>query len=65
MQRPIFLVVADDGSRREALTMLADFASSGTDVALLIVDEHLAGMPAVDFLVRARTICIPVPSGFC
>jgi thioredoxin reductase (NADPH) len=80
MQRPVFLVVADDGSRREALsldlsrrytadyhvvgaasagtalTMLADLASSGTDVALLVADEHLADMPALDFLVRAHDL---------
>jgi thioredoxin reductase (NADPH) len=39
----------------EALSTLADLAEHGTEVALLIADEHLAGMPAVDFLVQAHT----------
>jgi thioredoxin reductase (NADPH) len=39
-----------------ALSKLADLAAAGTDVALLIADEHLAGMPAVDFLARAHEL---------
>ena len=78
MQRPVFVVVADDGARLEALrcdlsrryeadyqvvgaasagaalTVLADLAGSSAEVALLIADEHLADVPAVDFLVRAH-----------
>ena len=78
MQRPIFMLVADDEprlgalrrdlSRRyeadyrvvsvasagAALAMLADLATSGAEVALLIADEHLADMPAVDFLAGAH-----------
>ena len=78
MQRPIFMLVADDEprlvalrgdlSRRyeadyevvsvasagAALTMLAELAASGAEVALLIADEHLTDMPAVDFLARAH-----------
>jgi thioredoxin reductase (NADPH) len=39
-----------------ALTMLADFADSGAVVALLIADERLLEMPAVDFLARAHDL---------
>lgn len=80
MQRPIFMLVADDGPRLEALrldlsrryeadyrvvgvasagaalAMLGDLAGSGAEVALLIADEHLADMPAVDFLARAHEL---------
>jgi len=41
-------------SAAAALTMLADHAGSGADVALVIADEHLTDAPAVDFLVRAH-----------
>jgi thioredoxin reductase (NADPH) len=78
MPRPIFMLVADDGPRREALhrdlsrryeadyevisvassgaalARLAAAAAAGAEVALLIADEHLAGLPAVDFLARAH-----------
>jgi thioredoxin reductase (NADPH) len=37
-----------------ALARLGDLAAAGAEVALLIADEHLAGTPAVDFLVRAH-----------
>jgi thioredoxin reductase (NADPH) len=37
-----------------ALAMLADLAGSGGEVALVIADEHLTGMLAVDFLARAH-----------
>ena len=80
MQRPIFLLVAEDAPCLEALSrdlnrryeadyrvvsvasadtalaMLADLADSGAEVALLIADERLAEMPAVDFLVRANEL---------
>jgi thioredoxin reductase (NADPH) len=80
MQRPVFLVVAEDAPRLEALTrdlsrrydadyqvagagsagaalaMLAELADSGGVVALLIADERLAEMPAVDFLARAHAL---------
>ena len=49
--------VAGAASPGAALTMLADLAGSGAEVALVIADEHLAGMPAVDFLVRAHHLC--------
>ena len=78
MERPIFLLVSDDGPRLEALrhdlcrryeadyqvataitaaaglTVLAVQAGSGAEVALIIADEHLKDMPAVDFLARAH-----------
>jgi len=78
MPRPIFMLVGDDGPRREALhrdlsrryeadyevvsvdsaaaalARLAALAAAGAEVALLIADEHLAGMPAVGFLARAH-----------
>jgi thioredoxin reductase (NADPH) len=78
MQRPIFLLAADDQYRlarlsrdltrryeadyrvvgvtsaNQALTTLADLAGAGTEVALVIADQHLDDMPAVDFLVRAH-----------
>jgi len=79
-RRPVFLLVAEDGPRLEALardlkrryladyrvvsavsagtalTMLAELADSGAVVALLIADEHLLEMPAVDFLARAHDL---------
>jgi thioredoxin reductase (NADPH) len=42
------------GSAAAALTMLAVQAGSGAEVALVIADQHLADMPAVDFLARAH-----------
>jgi len=42
------------GSAAAALTMLAVQAGSGAEVALVIADERLADMPAVDFLARAH-----------
>ena len=80
MPRPIFMLVADDEPRREALhrdlsrryeadyevisvasagaalARLGDLATAGAEVALLIADEHLAGTPAVDFLVQAHEL---------
>jgi thioredoxin reductase (NADPH) len=43
-------------SAAAGLTMLAVHAGSGGEVALVIADEHLADMPAVDFLVRAHDL---------
>lgn len=40
-------------SAAAALTMLAVLAGARAEVALVIADEHLADMPAVDFLARA------------
>jgi len=78
MQRPIFLLAADDQARLDglsrdltrrydadylvvgvasagqALTRLADLARSGPEVALVIADQHLGDMPAVDFLAQAH-----------
>jgi thioredoxin reductase (NADPH) len=80
MDRPVFLLVCDDGPRLEtlrhdlsrryqadyqvttvtsaelALTALAAHARSGVEVALIMADEHLADMPAADFLARARAL---------
>jgi hypothetical protein len=39
-----------------ALTMLADLARAARDVTLLIADERLTEMGAVDFLVRAHEL---------
>jgi thioredoxin reductase (NADPH) len=39
-------------SAASALTMLAVLADAGAEVALVIADEHLADMPAADFLAR-------------
>jgi thioredoxin reductase (NADPH) len=41
-------------SAAAALTTLAVHAGSGAEVALIIADEHLADMPAADFLARAH-----------
>ena len=41
-------------SSAAALTMLAVLAGARAEVALVIADEHLADMPAVDFLARPR-----------
>jgi thioredoxin reductase (NADPH) len=43
-------------SAAAALTMLAVLAGARADVALVIADEHLADMPAVDFLARAHSL---------
>jgi thioredoxin reductase (NADPH) len=48
--------VASVASAGAALTELADLAGSGGEVALLVVDEHLADMPAVDFLARGHDL---------
>jgi thioredoxin reductase (NADPH) len=78
MQRPVFMLVSEDGARLDALrqdlsrryeadyqvsvgssaasalTMLAVLAGASAEVALVIADEHLADMPAVDFLARVH-----------
>jgi thioredoxin reductase (NADPH) len=41
-------------SAASALTMLAVLAGARAEVALVIADEHLADMPAADFLARVR-----------
>jgi thioredoxin reductase (NADPH) len=43
-------------SASDALAMLADLGQTGAEVALLIADERLAEMPAVDFLARAHEL---------
>ena len=48
--------VVGGASAGAALAMLADLAASGAEVALLVADERLVEMPAVDFLVRARDL---------
>jgi ActR/RegA family two-component response regulator len=80
VSRPVFLVVANDGPRLEALTrdlqrrygadydvvgaataamaltMVKDLANAGADVALLIADERLTEIPAVELLARTRDL---------
>ena len=46
--------VSVGSSAASALTMLAVLAGARAEVALVIADEHLADMPAVDFLARVR-----------
>ncbi|HEY7432290.1 MAG TPA: FAD-dependent oxidoreductase [Streptosporangiaceae bacterium] len=41
-------------SATAGLATLADLAGSGAEVALVIADQHLAQLPAVDFLARAH-----------
>ena len=48
--------VVTAASADAALTMLAELADSGAVVALLIADERLMEMPAVDFLARAHDL---------
>jgi thioredoxin reductase (NADPH) len=43
-------------SAAAALTMLAVLAGARAEVALVIADEYLADMPAVDFLARAHSL---------
>jgi thioredoxin reductase (NADPH) len=78
--RPVFLVVAEDGPRLEALTrdlqrrygadydvvgaataamaltMVKDLANARAVVALLIADERLTEIPAVELLARTRDL---------
>ena len=80
MPRPVFLVVAEDGPRLEALTrdlqrrygadydvvgaataamaltMVKDLANARVVVALLIADERLTEIPAVELLARTRDL---------
>jgi thioredoxin reductase (NADPH) len=48
--------VVSTASASDALAMLADLGHTGAEVALLIADERLAQMPAVDFLARAHEL---------
>src|SRR5215471_9661296 len=48
--------VVSAASAGAALTMLAELADSGAAVALLIADERLLEMPAVDLLTRAHDL---------
>ena len=50
-----YRVVAAD-SAAAALATLAELAASGDEVALIIADEHLSGMAAADFLLRAHDL---------
>jgi hypothetical protein len=43
-------------SAAAALAMLAVLAGANAEVALVIADEYLADMPAVDFLARAHSL---------
>ena len=46
--------VSVGSSAASALSTLAVLAGAGAEVALVIADQHLADMPAVDFLARAH-----------
>jgi thioredoxin reductase (NADPH) len=48
--------VVSRASASDALDMLCDLGQTGAEVALLIADELLAEMPAVDFLARAHEL---------
>ena len=52
---PNYQVIAV-ASAAAALGTLRDLAGSGVEVALVFADERMAGMNAVDFLVRARDL---------
>ena len=89
MPRPIFMLVADDEPRREALhrdlsrryeadyevisvassgaalARLAAAAAAGAEVALLIADEHLAGLHPRSTSWPWRTSSTAGPRGSC
>src|ERR687885_470975 len=44
------------GSGAEALEVLGELRTRGDQVALLIADQRMPGMPGTDYLVQARTI---------
>src|SRR5262245_31622002 len=44
------------GSGAEALEMLGELRARGDQVAMLIADQRMPGMPGTDYLVQARTI---------
>jgi thioredoxin reductase (NADPH) len=44
------------GSGAEALELLGELRKRGDQVALLIADQRMPGMPGTDYLVQARTI---------
>jgi thioredoxin reductase (NADPH) len=44
------------GSGAEALDLLAELRTRGDQVALLIADQRMPGMPGTDYLVQARTV---------
>jgi thioredoxin reductase (NADPH) len=44
------------GSGAEALELLAELRTRGDQVAMLIADQRMPGMPGTDYLVQARTI---------
>jgi thioredoxin reductase (NADPH) len=44
------------GSGQEALDVLRDLVARGDQVALLVADQRMPGMPGTDFLVHARQI---------
>lgn len=48
--------IVEAASAATALSMLTDFARTFVDVTLMIADERLIGMGAVDFLVRAHEL---------
>jgi len=48
--------ILEAASASTALTMLGDLANGEAEVALLIADERLHEMPAVDFLARAHAL---------
>jgi len=48
--------VVSMASASEALSRLAEFARAGAEVTLLMADQRLAEMPALDFLARAHQL---------
>src|SRR5919112_6807237 len=44
------------GSGQEALELLGEVRRRGDQVAMLIADQRMPGMPGTDYLVRARTL---------
>src|SRR5258708_6945922 len=43
-------------SGAEALTVLAELRTRGDQVAMLIADQRMPGMPGTDYLVKARMV---------
>jgi thioredoxin reductase (NADPH) len=44
------------GSGAEALTVLGELRTRGDQVAMLIADQRMPGMPGTEYLVKARTV---------
>src|SRR6201991_830727 len=44
------------GSGADALEMLSELRTRGDQVAMLIADQRMPGMPGTEYLVQARTV---------